>query len=393
MSGRNLPARARGVSLIELMIALAIGTLLILGLVQVFAASRTAYQLSEGMARTQENSRFATDYLQRDIRMAGHFGCVNDQSHLQTANALQSRFPAATPATSGIDFPGSAGGYSVRGYEANGTAPGNTVTIGTPTAGWSPALPGSLAALNISAGSDVLELRFMASEGVPVQAIINPSAGTTLITVVDPLTRWSTFTENGVAAPTMFGIADCSYADVFRATLVNAAAGQVTVAADVNRYTAQPSGQTVLYRAESLVYYVSPGASGQPALWRARSDATGAYPALNREELVEGVESLQFLYGLDRVVNLSTTPPSGYIDIQQPASGIANNPLQWRRVGSVRIGMLMSSPIPAAASQAAAVATRKRVLGVTFAPAAANDTRFRSSYEVTVALRNRLYGN
>ena len=35
-------SRAAGLSLIELMVALAIGSLLILGLVQVFAASRTA---------------------------------------------------------------------------------------------------------------------------------------------------------------------------------------------------------------------------------------------------------------------------------------------------------------------------------------------------------------
>ena len=79
----NIASRrtSQGLSLIELMIALLIGTILLLGVVQVFGASRTAYQLSEGMSRTQENARFALDYLQRDIRMAGHFGCVNDQAH------------------------------------------------------------------------------------------------------------------------------------------------------------------------------------------------------------------------------------------------------------------------------------------------------------------------
>ena len=51
--------RQAGLSLIELMIALLIGSILLIGLVQVFGASRTAYQLSEGMSRTQENARFA----------------------------------------------------------------------------------------------------------------------------------------------------------------------------------------------------------------------------------------------------------------------------------------------------------------------------------------------
>ena len=45
------------------------------------AASRTASRLAEGNARAQENGRFAQEFLQRDIRMAGHFGCVNDQAH------------------------------------------------------------------------------------------------------------------------------------------------------------------------------------------------------------------------------------------------------------------------------------------------------------------------
>ncbi|KGP31306.1 hypothetical protein NY67_01610 [Xanthomonas citri pv. fuscans] len=72
--------RNAGVSLIELMIAMVIGLVLLLGVIQVFSASRTAAQLSEGASRAQENGRFALDYLARDIRMAGHFGCVNDQA-------------------------------------------------------------------------------------------------------------------------------------------------------------------------------------------------------------------------------------------------------------------------------------------------------------------------
>ncbi|WP_031340774.1 PilW family protein, partial [Xanthomonas maliensis] len=72
---------AAGISLIEMMIAMVIGLVLMLGVIQVFSASRTASMLAEGNARAQENGRFALDFLQRDIRMAGHFGCVNDQAH------------------------------------------------------------------------------------------------------------------------------------------------------------------------------------------------------------------------------------------------------------------------------------------------------------------------
>lgn len=375
-----------GMSLIEIMIALVIGTILMLGLVQVFAASRTAYQLAEGMARTQENARFAMDYLQRDIRMAGHFGCVNDQTHLQTADALTvSGFPAVTGANSGIAFP-----ISVRGYDATGTAPTNTVTLGAEAAGWTPGLPGAIAALTPLAGSDVIELRYMGNEGVPVSAI-TPAGAQTVISV--PPARWNTLTQNGVPNPTMFGLADCSYADVFPATAVNAAAGTVTAAGAITRYTPQPAGQTALYRAESMVYYIATGASGRPALFRARSTAAGTYPAANREELVEGIENMQLMFGLDRVATLNTDPPSGFIEVNQPASLVTNTAEQWRRTGVVQVGLLASSPNPAVSVQATAAAAGNRALGVIFNPPAVNDSRYRATYEASIALRNRLYGN
>lgn len=379
------PRGTAGLSLIEIMIALAIGSLLILGLVQVFAASRTAYQLSEGMARTQENARFAMDYLQRDIRMAGHYGCVNDQSHLQTPGALVSHFiPVATAATWGIDFP-----VAIRGYDATGTAPTNTVDLDSPSAGYTPALPAAIAALPALPGSDIIELRFLGNEGVPVTGIVTTALNTVIS--VDAA-RWDTLTQDGVANPTMFGLADCSNADVFRAAAVNAGAGTVTVATPIDRYTAQPAGQTMLFRAESMVYYIAPGATGEPALWRARSTNTGTYPPANREELVEGIENMQLLFGLDRQADLANNPPSGFIDVHQPASAVVNDPVQWRRVGVVQVGLLASSPNQAAASQPDAAA-RKRLLGVIFDPSAVADTRYRESYEATVALRNRLYGN
>ncbi|MCL1635128.1 PilW family protein [Luteimonas sp. SX5] len=371
--------RTAGVSLIELMIALAIGTLLVLGLVQVFGASRAAYQLSEGMARTQENARFAMDFLQRDIRMAGHYGCVNDQAHLQTPGSLQPHFGAAPLFP--LDF-----SVSVQGYEAAGTAPGNALTIGG-TWGAAAGVPTQITDLEPLPGSDIIVLRYFSNEGAPVTGI-DIDGGDETVTVAAG--RWDVLTTDGVATPSLFGVADCSHADVFAGT----GTGTVAVAATADpatdlrgRYTPQPSGQTMLYRAESIVYYVGTGASGAPALFRARYDGASYVP----EELVEGIESLQLLYGQDRVEDLTTSPPSGYIDIQNPADTTwdAND---WRRVGLVQVGILARSPSPAASAQAQD-ANARRVLGVAFNAPAANDGLYRASYEATIAMRNRLYGN
>ncbi|PPU88452.1 hypothetical protein XpopCFBP1817_17650 [Xanthomonas populi] len=369
---------ALGISLIELMIALVIGLVLLLGVIQVFAASKSAYRLSEGLARTQENARFAIDYLQRDLRMAGHFGCATDQAHLQSADALQSNF--ASSADQALNFR-----VSIQGYEASGTAPSGVVTLGAEASGWTPGLPASIAALVPLAGSDIVVLHFLSAQGVPVTTITtNPSA--TRFTV--PAARWSALTQEGVSNPRLFGVADCRFADVFQASVVASSAGEVTVAGLIERYTGQPSGQTTLYRAESLVYYVGRGASGEPALFRARYNGT----AYTSEELVEGIENLQLIYGQDRVTNLNVSPPSGYIDVQNTAAPLANDAAEWRRVGSVQVGLLVRSPDSASAAVPEA-ANRPRVLGVQFVPPATFDGKVRGVYETTVALRNRLYGN
>jgi type IV pilus assembly protein PilW len=243
-----------------------------------------------------------------------------------------------------------------------------------------------------------LVLRYLHTEGVPVTAFA--AAGTGEGMTVDA-GRFDALTSDGVANPVLFGIADCNRVDVFNGT---AASPSVTTAGGYGlgaRYTTAPSGLTMLYRAESLVYYVAPNTAGEPALWRARADATGNYPVANREELVEGIESLQLLFGQDEVVAISsTTPPRGNITVQNTATNVTTGAInnvqraaQWRRVGLVQVGILARSPTPAAAGQAADVDQRQRVLGLEFAPGATNDTRFRAGYEVTVALRNRLFGN
>lgn len=376
---------AKGVSLVELMIAIAIGSLLLLGLVQVFSASRAAYQTSEGLGRVQESGRFAIDYLMRDIRMAGHFGCVNDQAHwVKGTGDLVNHFGSAVDA---LDF-----NRSIVGYEASGTAPGDSLQIGGGAATWSPGLPPEINALNPSPGSDIISLRYLVGEGLPVQALATIT-GTSSTEVEFTGGRIEALTDGGVAAPTLFAVSDCSQVDVFPGE-INGNLVRSDGADFAARYGTVPSSQTLLHRAESIIYYVAPGASGRRALWRARADENGAYPAGGREELIDGVESLQFLYGRDSTVDISKdTPPVGNINQQDTAAGVGADAAQWLRVGLVQVGVLVASPDPAGASEPVGDDQQPRVLGVRFAPADTHDARYRGAYEVTVAVRNRLFGN
>lgn len=66
--------RCRGVTLVELLVALAIGSFLLLGAVTVFMQGRDTFRTNESIARLQENARFVLNAVEPDIRMASFFG-------------------------------------------------------------------------------------------------------------------------------------------------------------------------------------------------------------------------------------------------------------------------------------------------------------------------------
>lgn len=74
--------RSAGMTLIELMVALAIGSFLMIGAVQVFMQSRTTFRVTESVARLHEDARFALDQLEPDIRMASYWGLTTRASRI-----------------------------------------------------------------------------------------------------------------------------------------------------------------------------------------------------------------------------------------------------------------------------------------------------------------------
>lgn len=69
--------RESGVSLVELLVALTIGSLLIVGAVSVLMQSRTTYRTNETAARLQEVARYALDTIEPDVRLAGFWGLTD----------------------------------------------------------------------------------------------------------------------------------------------------------------------------------------------------------------------------------------------------------------------------------------------------------------------------
>jgi type IV pilus assembly protein PilW len=61
-------------TLIELMVALGIGSFLMIGAITVFVQSRSTFRVNESVARLQENARYVFDVIEPDIRMAQYWG-------------------------------------------------------------------------------------------------------------------------------------------------------------------------------------------------------------------------------------------------------------------------------------------------------------------------------
>jgi type IV pilus assembly protein PilW len=64
-------------TLIELMVALAIGAFLMIGAMTVFMQTRTTFRVTESVSRLQETARFALDSLEPEVRMAQYWGLTS----------------------------------------------------------------------------------------------------------------------------------------------------------------------------------------------------------------------------------------------------------------------------------------------------------------------------
>lgn len=87
MNGMTFRTVQSGLTLIELLIALVLTLFLAGGAVTMHLVSRDAFLDAEQLSRIQENVRFASDYVTRDIRTAG----FRDEGSLRAGHELQIR--------------------------------------------------------------------------------------------------------------------------------------------------------------------------------------------------------------------------------------------------------------------------------------------------------------
>ncbi|MDD1140568.1 MULTISPECIES: PilW family protein [Pseudomonas] len=81
-----------GFGLIEMLVALALGLIVVLGVVQIFLAAKNTYVSQNSAAAMQEDARFVLSKMIQELRMVGMFGClgtITDSSSAGDFNTAQ----------------------------------------------------------------------------------------------------------------------------------------------------------------------------------------------------------------------------------------------------------------------------------------------------------------
>ena len=382
--------RMSGLSLIELLIAMVLGLTLAAGVIQIYVGTSTTERSQDARLRIQENGRFALNFLANEIRMAGYLGCLGSMEGNSANDTLDH------PVNSTMQP-----GFGVQGWEAAGTAPGdinnstaNVATIASTNVEWT---GNQFAGFNIPTvqavpNSDILRLWGGVGNISVVTSITNPSPPSS----GDPVVV--TTTDAGIQQNDFLIISDCEQADFVQACNVVDAGVTTTITIS----TACPMGNVAnalvtsianignsdlaeVMRLEGTLFYVGKrddDATNPPTLFRATLDTDGTIAA--PEELIEGVESMQLLYGVNTDQDVRAT-----ID----AWVTADNVFDWDEVIAIRISLLMQSV------EGGTVPTPQAYTfnGVTYDGVGANgdlpgDERVRRVFQTTISLRNRALG-
>jgi type IV pilus assembly protein PilW len=86
-----------GLTLVELMVALAIGSFLMIGAVQIYNQSRQAFVVNESIARVQETATFAMDTIEADLRMASNWGMTSRALSIEGRSIIGDPNPLGLP--------------------------------------------------------------------------------------------------------------------------------------------------------------------------------------------------------------------------------------------------------------------------------------------------------
>ncbi len=394
----------RGVTLVELMIAMVLGMLVAAGIITVFISTSNSNKAQTQLARLQEEGRFAITRLSADLRMANGQYCTNTGGVAQpgaaglyldhliapkvyarnligTAGAARGALGDVTTPWAGANGavtypPMPAEAYSMpsflfmRGYDCRLSS----CTPIDPSSAGLPALGTALG--NRVKGADVITVRYInPSSGWAIDNAVGSRIGKTssdgsiASIVLNPRTGEpprSNFTHGDLVM-----LADCSGAQIFAANYA-AASGTLTLSEDGNFEHSHPASprlesapkvfdfnrdfQTVTYYLKLVSVNNDQRLPLTGALIRRvngglKSDGSEMQSGASEDEMVRGIERMDFRYGVEDADGNTRFLTAQQIDTSTncpPAEvgAITVVGCLWRGIKSIEISVLMDGQMP-----------------------------------------------
>lgn len=350
--------KQQGFSVVELMVALLLGLFLVSGVTGMYLSSKQTYRMTDNLSRLQESLRFSLEFMSRDIRMAGYMPCRFPPTFSNVINGGTNWF---------LDF----FNFGIRGYE------GGVSTFPTEISS------------DVVAGTDAI-------------AILKGGVYAATITIHDDAANRFNLQDSFPAGEFDQGeialVCDPRQASIFQ--VWNSAAGAGTIDYGSNSGIAPGNSTTDLgiYGVdaqitpyEPVIYFIAPSSTNpnvnalKMRMLEAQLTGGNETAVMNEEELLEGVESMQILYGVD-------IDNDQVADRYEAANDVAAT--EWPNVIAVRLGLLMSTGeevVTQIDTNTYNVAGTQ--ISDTSTPAHPADQKLRYVVNTTISLRNRVVVN
>ena len=389
MTKKNIQYMSRrnqtGLTLVELLVSMTISMFMLIALALIYSTSKAGFAYANNTTKMSEDASFALDLLGRDVRMAGYAGCTGTRFKTDLAT-LKTTY---TPITTLIDnqtittaskkpnpFAGVVSGHPMEAFTANNAIwgfPANTTTaIGV--------LGGGSTTYTPDTKNPILYLAGGSSQALQVNAAV--ANITDSIGISDDPYKWKNNPN-----PTVMVIADCAGSELFRASSVDGAGKNMTIAHAITSNASDSLANTytqdaIVMPLTTSVYFLAThvGAS-RPSLYRRYFDGSTVTTG-SAEELIQNVEAITFQYGENTTNTLPGTPTYRADIYRTDAAAVTD----WSRVVSVRVGLIMAGDDE---NQSTAAGQAVSWIGGTFTPAA-TDRRVRRAYSTTISIRNRM---
>lgn len=293
----NFKPKQNGFSLVELMVAIAIGMLIVAGLTGIFVNNSQARSEIEKANRQIENGRYAMQMITEDLRLAGFYGEF-DPTAITTPPVTKPDPCLTTPADLKTALP-----LHVQGYD---NASSSTLSCLS----------------DVRTGTDILVIRRTSTCVAGSANCDAESAGTPYFQA----SLCNNATELGSSSVSDFYGLDSDTGNLTRRKR------DCTTLADKRRYLVH-------------IYFIAnndKSSDGIPTLKRAELGSGGSAPSFSIVPLVEGVENLQIEYGIDSTCDATPDAYSANIDSYAPTytAPCTAPALNWQNVISAKVNLL-----------------------------------------------------